>query len=146
MPAVEHLEILGLVPFVHRPSPFEAYPALLASMPQLKTAVLEHLVRSSKPDSSLRDRMNLICTTWQAEWAQEEAAVWAFAASVHGEWEVEMQREWPGRIKDDVYRVCISSCRVTYLPSNKRPQAHKHCTLCIIVNLHTCFVSIETPS
>jgi hypothetical protein len=33
MPAVEHLEILGLVPFVHRPSPFEAYPALLASMP-----------------------------------------------------------------------------------------------------------------
>jgi hypothetical protein len=106
MPAVEHLEVLGLVPFVHRPNPFEVYPALLASMPQLKTAVLEHLVRSSKPDLSLRDRMKLICTT-QAEWAREEADVRAFAASVHGEWEVEMQRDWSGRNREDVYRVCI---------------------------------------
>jgi hypothetical protein len=113
MPAVEHLEILGLVPFVHRSSPFEAYPALLASMPQLKTAVVEHLVRSSKPDLSLKDSIKLICTI-QAKWAREEAAVWAFAASVHGEWEVEMQREWPSRSRDDVYWVCISSCRVTY--------------------------------
>jgi hypothetical protein len=112
MSAVKHLEILGLVPFEHRPSPFEAYPALLASMPQLKTAVVEHLLRSFKPDLSLKDKIKLICTI-QAEWAREEAAVGAFAASVHGEWEVEMQREWPGRSRDDVYRVCISSCRVT---------------------------------